>query len=51
MRVMGPEDTQVREQYVRSHRLRAFFAAFPAFSFSYTSSMPKINVIDCNTEG
>ncbi len=51
MRVFGPEGTKVRDQCVRSHRLRAFLAAFPAFSFSYVSSMSKINVIDYKTEG
>lgn len=51
MRVMGSEGTQVREQCVKSNQLRAFLVAFPAFSFSYTSFMPKINVIDCNTKG
>lgn len=51
MRVFGPEGTKVRNQCVRSHRFRAFLAVFPVLSFSYSSSMPKINVINCKTEG
>lgn len=51
MRIMELEGMEIREQYIRSYQLRAFLAAFPAFSFFYVSSMPKINIINYNTEG
>lgn len=50
MRVFKLEGTKVRDQCIRSHRLWAFLAVFPTFSFSYASSMSKINIIDCKTE-
>lgn len=51
IRLFGPESIKVRDQCVRSYQFKAFLTALPLFSFSYRSSIPKINVIDCKTEG
>lgn len=51
MRLFELEGIKVWDQYVRSHWFRAFLAAFLSCSFSYLSSIPKINVIDYKTEG
>lgn len=50
MRIFGPKGIKVQNQYIKLHQFRVFLAAFPAFTFSYTLSMPKINVSDCKTE-
>ena len=51
IRLFKPKGTKIRDQYVRLYRFRVFLAAFLVFSFSYISSMPKINIIDYKTEG
>ena len=51
IRTFGPENIMVQDKCVKSHQFRAFLAAFPAFTFTYTSLMPKINVIDYKTIG
>lgn len=50
-RVLGIPIEDQRAKCIRHHRFAAFTAAFPAFAFSYNAAMPKVDIIDCKTEG
>ena len=51
LRVFEPKNTKIQDYYMRLCQFREFLAAFPALSFSYLSSIPKIKVFNCKTEG
>ena len=50
-RAFGKENQGQRIQCIRHHRFTSFLAAFPNIRFSYNAAMPKIDIINCDTEG
>lgn len=50
-RAIGPDIRSQRDQCIRHHRFASIIAGFPDYAFSYSAPMPKVDVIDCKTEG
>lgn len=49
--LIGPDHQSQKNQCTRHHRFALFIAGFPNHSFFYSASMPKVDIIDCKTEG
>lgn len=45
------KDNQQRSQCIQHHRFTSFLAAFLNQNFLYEAAMPKIDIINCETEG
>lgn len=50
-KAFGKENGGQRALCIRHHRFTSFIAAFPSIQFSYSAAMPKVDIIDCKTEG
>lgn len=40
-----------QDQYIQHHCFALFIAGFPQHEFSYSAPMPKVDIIECKTEG
>lgn len=40
-----------RDQCIQHHHFASFIAGFPQHKFSYSAPMPKVDIIECKTEG
>ena len=49
-KAFGKENGGQQDLYIRHHRFTFFIVAFPSIQFSYSAAMPKVDIINCNTE-
>lgn len=49
--VFGPENRSQHLQYICHHQFTSFLIGFPHQTFSYSAVMPKVDIINCKTEG
>lgn len=51
IRIFELKNIKIQDQCIRLYKFKTFLIAFLAFTFFYTLFIPKINIIDCKTEG
>lgn len=50
-RAVGPDIRCQRDQCICHHRFASIITGFPDYAFSYSVPMPKVDVMNCRTEG
>lgn len=50
-KAFGKENDGQQALCICHHRFTLFIAAFLSIQFSYSAAMPKVDIINCNTEG